>query len=85
MIHSADSVIIIFTRTKLSNLFSWGNYLKLSHFVLKMLLRFDDGDTAVLDAVTYLLLLSTSVKALICTFEIGLLQHIETLVVTCWG
>lgn len=54
------------------------NYLKLSHFILEMMLRFNNGDTAVLDAVTYLLLIPSSVKALVRAFEISLLHNNET-------
>lgn len=36
-----------------------------------------------LDAVTYLFLLSSSVKALICAFEISLLQTMKQF--SCWG
>ena len=52
-------------------------YLKLRHFAFEMLLSIDNWNTAVLNTVGYLLLLPISVKALVCTFEIGLLQLIN--------
>ena len=50
------------------------NNLKLSHFAFEILLRFDNRDTAVLNTVGYLLLLPASVKALVRTLEVSLLQ-----------
>ena len=49
-------------------------YLKLSHLILNMLLRFDNWNTTILNAITNLFLLSSPIKALIGTFEIRLLQ-----------
>lgn len=49
-------------------------YLKPGHLTLNSLLSSHNRNTAIFNTIAYLLLISSPIKTLICTFEVGLLQ-----------
>lgn len=61
----------------INNIRKW-TYLKPGHLILKVLLSSHNWNTAMFNTIANVFLLSSPIKAIICTFEVCLLQKMVT-------